>query len=319
MNNTFEEIRSLINSSGSIAISGHTSPDGDAVGACAALGMSLKEMGKEIKIILEPYSETFSVIPTGGLVSNDVDDGYLPELYISLDCGDKERLGKNKAVFEKAGHTINIDHHKSNTFFGELNYVEENSSSTCEIVFRLINGYYPVNADIAAAIYTGLVFDTGGFRHTSTGASTLKAAGELLEYDFDFNKIYNSIFFSRRFEEAKIMGTALTNLKLYYGGAVAASYATGEEMKACGAVSDDVSEISGYLKGIINTEVSVFVYEKEHGVFKASMRSENGVDVSKIAVMFGGGGHAKAAGCTVCGKEIDVVLKNILDKIGEEL
>ncbi len=316
--NDLEDIRKVIYESQSIAISGHTSPDGDAIGACAALGMSLSLMGKDVRILLETYSDSFDVIPVGGLVSHSAEDGYVPQLYIAVDCGDVERLGEFRSIFDKAENTVNIDHHKSNTFFAKTNFVDSISSSSSEIIFRLIDGHYQFNDDIAAALYAGIVFDTGGFRHTSTGAGTLKTASRLLEYDFNFNNIYNSLFYSRSFRAAKIMGVALSKLSEHFDGKVVASFVNYDDMLQCGANSDDVSEISGYLKSIKNTDVSVFIYEKKKGIFKVSMRSENGIDVAKVAVMFGGGGHEKAAGFTI-ERNIESVMNETLEKVGEQI
>lgn len=318
MNNTFDELRQTIELSQSIAISGHTSPDGDAIGACCALAMSLKELGKDVVVILDAYSDNFQQIPTNGLIIEEVDASYLPDLYIAVDCGDKERLGKNGKIFDETLYTINIDHHKSNTFFAKQNYVDDEASSTSELIFQLIYNYAPINADIAAAIYAGIVFDTGGFRHSSTSPITMAIVSELMEYDFNFTKIYNSIFHNRKFGEAKIMGVALCNLKENFGGRVVTSIVTDAEIKKCGVTKDDLSEISSYIKGVSGTMASVFIYEKETGVFKVSMRSDEPIDVSVIATKFGGGGHVRASGCTVKGNA-EEILKNILSEIEEQL
>lgn len=318
MNNTFDELRQTIELSQSIAISGHTSPDGDAIGACCALAMSLSELGKDVVVILEEYSENFQVIPTGGLVVTEVDEEYLPDLYIAVDCGDKERLGKNGKLFDETLYTINLDHHISNTFFAKQNYVDNEASSASEIIFQFIYNYAPINADIAAAIYAGIVFDTGGFRHSSTSPITMAIVSELMEYDFNFTKIYNSIFHSRKFGEAKIMGIALCNLNEVFDGRIVTSIVTAEEIKKCGVTSDELSEISSYIKSVSNTVASVFIYEKEPEIFKVSMRSEDPIDVSEISTKFGGGGHVRAAGCTIQGNA-EKILKDILSEIEKQL
>lgn len=318
MNNTFDELRQTIELSQSIAISGHTSPDGDAIGACCALAMSLAELGKDVVVILDEYAENFEIIPTGGFIVKDVDEEYLPDLYITVDCGDKERLGKNAKLFDETLYTINIDHHISNTFFAKQNYVDDEASSTSEIIFQLIYNYAPINANIAAAIYAGIVFDTGGFRHSSTSPITMAIVSELMEYDFNFTQIYNSIFHSRKFGEAKIMGVALCNLKQAFGGRIVTSIVTAEEINKCQVTSDELSEISSYIKGVSQTVASVFMYEKEPGTFKVSMRSEDLVDVSEVAVIFGGGGHIRAAGCTIKGNA-EEILKNVLSEIEKQL
>jgi Exopolyphosphatase-related proteins len=318
MNNTFDELRQTIELSQSIAISGHISPDGDAIGACSALAMSLTELGKDVVVILDEYQENFEIIPTGGLIVKNVDDEYLPDLYIAVDCGDKERLGTKAKLFDETLYTINIDHHKSNTFFAKQNYVDSEASSASEIVFQLIYNYAPITADIAAAIYAGIVFDTGGFRHSSTSPVTMAIVSELMEYDFNFTEIYNSIFHTRSFGEARIMGVALFNLKEVFDGRIVTSIVTDEEIKKCGVTSDELSEVSSYIKGVSGTVASVFMYEKKPGTFKVSMRSDDLVDVSQVAAKFGGGGHMRASGCTIDG-EANKILENILLEIEKQL
>ena len=228
-----------------------------------------------------------------------------------------ERLGGFKEAFAGSKIRINIDHHKSNTYFGDLNYVDTEASSTCEIIYKIVGDMLSSlnNADyIAGCIYSGIVFDTGGFRHTSTSSITLAAASELIKYKFDFSKIYNTIFNTRKFEEAKALGRAILNMEKLAGGEIVYSSMSQEEIKSCGTESDGLSEIINYLKGISGCKAAVFVYEKSTGVFKVSMRSEDDVDVSAVAQSFGGGGHAKAAGCTVEGSK-----KEILDKIIVEI
>ncbi len=306
---TFNEIRTLIEMSDVIAISGHTSPDGDAIGSCCALAMALKELGKETAVIIDEFPDVFHIIPTGGLLYHSLPEGFAPDLYIALDCGDIERLGKNKELFSEAPNTINIDHHRSNTEFGKLNYVDEDASSTSEIIFKLLYGYAPFNNDIASALYTGIIYDTGGFRHSSTTPATMAIAAELMEYDFNFSDIYNKVFFTRKMGEAKALGLAMERLERCLNGKGVYTYITLEDMKRLGVGSDDLHEITGFIKGIEGCEVSAFVYEKTPNAFKVSMRSDESFDVCKICGAFGGGGHIRAAGCTVEGNPMDIVEK----------
>ncbi len=320
-NDSLDKILNIIMSAKSVAVSAHTNPDGDAIGASCALAMAINDISqcKKAKVFLEKYSDTFNVIPSNGIVENCIYD-FKPDVYVALDCGDVERLGDFKENFKNAGTNINIDHHKSNTYFGTLNYADSLASSTSEIIYKMINGLFnsfknPNN--IAACIYSGIVFDTGGFRHTSTSPYTLLAASELIKYDFDFSRIYNTIFNTRKFAEAKALGKAIENMKSALNGNVIYSLMTMNDIKNCGADSNGLSEIISYFKGISNCEAAVFVYEKSENVFKVSMRSDN-IDVAEIAVKFGGGGHVKAAGCTIEGngdKIINDVVNSVLNKL----
>ena len=318
INNEFLEIRKTIELNNSIAISGHINPDGDAVGACAALAISLKLLGKDVCVIMEDYPDNFRTIPTQGLFVTQVASDYIPDLYIVLDCGDKERLGKNANLFDKALHTLNIDHHISNTYFTKENYVDTEASSASEIVFQLLYGYAPIDADIAAAIYAGIVFDTGGFRHSSTTPITMAIVSALMEYDFSFTEIYNSIFHSRSISEAKLLGIALSNLKEYFGGRCVATCVTKKDLEKIGAQGDGFSEISSYMKGIWGVVVVIVVHEKSDGLYKVSMRSDNPINVSEVAMTFGGGGHKLASGCVIEGNA-DEVIEKILREIEKQL
>ena len=176
MNDSFESILKEILSADTIGLAGHTNPDGDAIGACLALGGALEKAGKKVQVILESYADKYYLIPNGHLVCA-AEQAVVPELFIALDCGDAGRLGAALEVFEKAKRKINIDHHESNTYFGQLNYVAADASSTSEIVFQLLKDRLPMTAAEAAGLYAGLIYDTGGFRHSSTSSETMKIAG----------------------------------------------------------------------------------------------------------------------------------------------
>lgn len=299
MNHSLKEIRNSINQYHTIAIAGHTNPDGDAIGSCLGLAEALQKCGKKVMVLLEAYGGKYDVIPGKSFVMNEGYDSLEPELFLSLDCGDKERLGLAETVFHKAKCTINIDHHKSNTYFAELNYVEEGASSTSELVYRLLNGYLPMNQSTAAALYAGIIYDTGGFRHSSTSPATMEAAGNLMSYSIPFTQIYNLFFDSKSFSELKIIGKAFDNAQLLFDGRFVYTTITKKEMDECGSNKSELDTIVNFLKGVNGTLASCFFYEKQENEIKASFRCGENFDVCAIAQKFGGGGHIKAAGCTI--------------------
>lgn len=297
-NDSFEQIMECILSAKTIALAGHLNPDGDAIGACLALGGALEKAGKQVQVILEKYADKYHLIPNGHLVCT-AEEAAIPELFVSLDCGDEGRLGDAFAVFQKAEKKINIDHHESNTYFGELNYVAAKASSTSEIVYNLLEGRLPITAAEAAGLYAGLIYDTGGFRHSSTSPETMKIAGELMGYGIPFTNIYNRFFDARSFSELKLMGRALDNAELLYDGAVVCSTITTAEIEALGGSSKELDAIINYLKGVLGAKIACFFYEKTETDVKGSFRGNDGYDVCALAQKFGGGGHVKAAGCTI--------------------
>lgn len=315
MGNSFLEIQKIINSCNAIVIGGHTNPDGDAIGACLALAMSLEKMGKRVVVLLEPYSKKYDILKGKELIAPpDAYESIEPELFISLDCGDKERLGVAMSVFDKAEQTICIDHHKSNTLFAQVNYVEEAASSTSELIYRLIKDAMPINQDIAAALYAGIIYDSGGFRHSSTSATTMKCAGELMEYGIPFPAIYHRFFDSRTFSEIKIVGKALENAKRLFNGRFIYTMISNQEIEACSSTNKELDSIVNYIKGVEGAKVSCFLYEKEENVIKASFRSEDGFDVCALSQKFGGGGHMKAAGCSIEGT-LEAALQSIIKEM----
>ena len=297
-NDSLEKIREIISAYQDIVLCGHTNPDGDAIGASLSLAASLHKMGKNVQVLLEPYSKKYDVIPNKNLIV-EKDAVKEVELFIALDCGDMGRLQGIEDIFYGAKCTINIDHHASNSYFGEYNYVEENASSTSEIVFKLLQGHFPMDEGIAEGLYAGLIYDTGGFRHTSTTPFTMRAAAELMSYDIPYTKIYNALFDSRTFSEMKIMGRAFDKAESYFDGKVISSSITMQDIEDCHGTSKELDAIINYLKGVNDTKIACFLYEKNKMDVKASFRGNDGYDVCALARKFGGGGHVKAAGCTI--------------------
>ncbi|MCD8037429.1 MAG: bifunctional oligoribonuclease/PAP phosphatase NrnA [Clostridiales bacterium] len=305
MNNSFDEIIEEIENSQNIAVAGHISPDGDAVASCCALAMALEKKGKTVDVLLEPVPEKFKSIPYSDKVINTVPDNDF-DLFISLDCGDESRLGE-RAELIKRTFTINIDHHVSNTYFGRLNFVDGDASSTSELIYRLLDGWCNIDRDIAYALYTGIIFDTGCFKHSSTSPFTMQIAGELMTYNIPFTEIQERFFYSHTAVEAKLLGTAIDNMVILCGGRLAVSKLSIDEMAKHGGSSKDADAIVSYIKNTDGVDAAVFFYEKGPGEIKASMRSNEAVNVSQIAIKFGGGGHVMASGCTLHGKFEDVM------------
>lgn len=316
-NNSLEEIRAVIDKYDDIILCGHSNPDGDAIGANLAMATALSLKGKNVKVLLEDYFGKYDAIPNKHFIVSDKDiDLDNIGLFISLDCGDIGRFEHIKHIFDKAVDTINIDHHKSNPYFGKYNYVFENSSSTCEIVYGIIENYAPINKEVATALYSGLIFDTGGFRHSSTSPETMRIAGELLKQDIPFNDIYIKFFDSKSFSEVELMGKGINNTKLVHNGDVVYTTITNNEIEECNGNHQELDGIINYIKGIDGVKIACFFYEKPTGnIVKVSFRSDDGYDVSAFAQKFGGGGHVKASGCSFKDKPIEEVVDYILEEI----
>lgn len=320
----------LIDQANTIALSGHIRPDGDCVGSCMGFYNFLKENypEKETVLYLEKIAGSFDFLKNKDQVvfyEDYPEDAPVYELFISLDCGSPDRLGKAEPIFHEAVHRVVIDHHISNTNFGELNIVEPEASSTCEVLFFLLEegckGTSPsckISKSAAEALYLGIVHDTGVFRHSCTGVSTMDAARDLIEKGIPFTKIIEDSYYAKTYLQNQILGRCLLESFLMLKGKVIASCLDQKTMNFYGAEPYDLDGIVDQLRSTKGVEVAVFVYETGFHEHKISMRSNGGVDVSKIAVYFGGGGHKKAAGCTMYGTYQDV-LSNLAGHIEAQL
>lgn len=292
-----KRIGQIIADSDDIVISAHIGPDGDAIGSVSALLLMLKKMGKQVSAVLDTFPEKFRQVPGAEMIKTEMGKADC-KTFISLDCGDKQRLGRFAESFDKAPKSINIDHHVSNDFFGQENYVDGDASATAEIIYTLTEACpaFALDAEVATALYVGLMYDTGGFRHPSTTSYTYMAAAKLIDCGVNFSQVFKDFFYTRRFEETQIFARALENIRRGCGGKLAWTSITTAELRQAGARLSELDDVVNYVKSIAGCKIAVFYYEKGDGEFKASFRSEPGYDVSKLAIQFGGGGHKNAAG-----------------------
>ncbi|MCL2565545.1 MAG: bifunctional oligoribonuclease/PAP phosphatase NrnA [Defluviitaleaceae bacterium] len=296
--NVIKQIIEEIYGSTTIAIAGHVSPDGDAVASCLALAMSLNKLGKEIVVLLEEIPKRYHFIGGNEFVKTDDLSGLMPDLFISCDCGAKERMGRFARVFDKTDKTIVIDHHISNISYGKINYVDASSSSASEMVYDILEQMGNMNKEIAQALYTGIIFDTGGLRFKSTSPDTMVKVAKLMSYGIPFNTIYTDIMLSHTYTEAMILSKAIGNMKFMEDLPVTYSHITKEDMDNVGASRADLEGICEYLLNTKGSEIAVFISQSGECQSRASFRSL-GFDVNIVASHWGGGGHANAAGATI--------------------
>ncbi len=300
MNDTFDKIKEVLQHCQNIAIGGHQNPDGDAVGACFALAYALRKQGKTVSVVLEEYSKKYDMISEKELIlSKSCYHTAEFDAFVALDSGDKQRLGDAEILFDKSKYKINIDHHVSNTYFGEYNYVNGDASSTSEIVYQFLRYDSVLDKQIASALYAGILYDTAGFRHSSTSPATMSAAAELMTYSIPANKIYTTFFDNRTFSELKLLGRAFEKAQKYFNENVIYTFLTQNDIEECHGTNKEIDSVVNFIKGVENIKIACFIYQKGENEVKASFRGEDGFDVCKLAQHFGGGGHVKAAGCTI--------------------
>lgn len=294
-----------------VGIAGHVRPDGDCIGSCMALYEYIKNNKqafgiKHIDVRLETIGNEFHILKNTEIIKNIFEDTEPYDVFISLDCGSIDRLGKAQKYFKEAKKTINIDHHISNDFFGDVNYIIPEASSTCEVLYGLLEEE-KITKQIAECLYLGIIHDTGVFKHSNTSKWTMEVAGVLMGKGIEFSKIIDKTFFQKTFMQNQLLGRCLMESFLVLDGKVVVSVVTSKVLDFYKASSGDTDGIIDQLRLTKGTQVAIFIYEIEPGRYKVSMRSNEEVNVSKIAVYFGGGGHIKAAGCTMNGSVHDVI------------
>ena len=315
-----EKIEKIIAGKKKIGLAGHIKPDGDCVGACTALYTYLTEHDKQltVKMYLENVPETFSYLKNVDKIETYDEKGQEEfDLFIALDSSDLERLGNAAAYFQQAKETVCIDHHISNLKYADYNYVVDTASSTCEVLYEMLDEQ-KIDKEIAQSLYTGIVHDSGVFKYSNTSARTMEIGGKLMEKGIPYSKIIDESFYERTYLQNQILGRTLLESVLFLNGKCIFSAVRKPEIEFYQITNQDTHGIVEQLRNTKGVECALFLYEVEEMKFKVSMRSNAIVDVSKIALFFGGGGHVRAAGCTMSGTMHDVV-NNLAKHIESQL
>lgn len=298
-----------------IVMTGHTSPDGDAICSIFALANALKKWGKNCIIILEEYADTYDYIDGHKMVFKGSKEEILKldvKLFISADCGSLDRFDDLKDLYDKADKRVNIDHHISNNNFGDINIVNTKASSTCEIMFEIISQMGLLDKNIATALYTGIIFDTSGFKHNTTSERTHIIASELLSYGVDNSFIHTRLLYTHTFTNAKLLAKTILNASIKNG--IVVGTLSKEDITSLGKDAYMQTEgISGYLLDIKDVDIAIFIYQKDNLSVKVSFRAKN-FNVNIIAKSFGGGGHKLASGATF-NTSIEEAKRLVLDEI----
>lgn len=308
------KIREELEGAEKIAISGHIRPDGDCVGSCMGMYLYLTKIwpNKKIDVYLETPSEIFNFIKGVDKIKKADGTKHNYDACIAIDCN-AERLGDAEPIFWGAKKRINIDHHISNNGDGDVNYIVAEASSASELVYDVIEDDM-LDVDIAMAIYTGIIHDTGIMQYSSTAPKTLRVVARLLEFGFDFPKLIEETFYQKTYIQNQVLGRTLMESILMLDGRVIVGRIDQSQMKLYGVTSKDFDGIVNQLRYTKGVDISVFMYEIEPGTYKISMRSNGVIDCSKIAVSLGGGGHVRASGVTIEG-DYDTVIDKIISRV----
>lgn len=315
------KISSYLDEVKTVGIAGHVNPDGDCVGSTLALYLYLKENYPNISadLYLETVRPEFMFLTDISEYRETYDGQKEYDLFITLDASTADRIGVAAAAFEKAKETLCIDHHISNKGYAKNNYIVPDASSASEVLYHMLDDE-KISLAAAESLYLGIVHDTGVFQYSNTSGDTLRIAAALIEKGVPFTKIIEETFYQKTYVQQQILGRTLMESIRLIDGKCIVGIVTKKEMDFYNVTKQDLDGIVNQLRLTKGVEVAIFVYETGFQEFKVSLRSNSAVDVNKVAMAFGGGGHVRAAGCTMHGRAYDVVnnLTYYIDKMLED-
>lgn len=313
INDEILKFKEQLNEASSIALISHLDPDGDNLGSLTALSKSLLNLGKKVyPIEFDKIPENLKFLPNLDLLSENTDINI--DMIICLDCANYERLGNIDELFNKARYRINIDHHQSNEFYGDVNIVKKGYSSTCELVFDVINEVnLPIDEEISMSLLTGISTDTGRFLYSATTADTLSKASKLVEYGADMMKINELIYQSKKFEAQLLENEILSKTEIY-NDYVAIGFVMTDQLNKYNVEISDIDSVINTFRDTDKIKISVLIKQQTENEYKVSFRSKGNIDVGSIAKNLGGGGHKNAAATRIAG-DYDAVLNKIKEEI----
>lgn len=294
---TLDNILEEIKKANSIVILTHENPDGDAIGSVLALYIALQKMGKKADMVVPEVPKSYLFLPYTDQIKKQGEECY--DLAIALDCATIKLLNGFANYFETAKVKVTIDHHSTNTMFGDYNYINPDSPACAQILLTVLD-YFGVEIDkeMGSCILTGIITDTGGFQYQNTTPETFEFASDLLKRGVNVSDIYKRVMNTKTRANFELRKRAIDRLEFLEDGKIAYTYITKQDQLEVNAESGDYEGIVEEGRAIEGVEVSVFLRENDKG-YKVSLRSNSYVNVSDVCLMFGGGGHIRAAGCTL--------------------
>ena len=310
-----ERVIRLIQSSRDIYLGTHVRPDGDALGSLLGLALALEAQGhRAAALCADPPPDDYLFLPGARRISADPPQ-WRAQLGVVVDCDGLSRLGRLEPTFAALPHLVDIDHHATDHAFGEVRLIDPGVGATAEIIYRLFRPLgVALDGDIASCLYAAILTDTGRFCYGNTTADSLRIAARLAAAGADPHYIARKIYEERSVAAMHLLGRALTRLSPNLDSQVVSSMLTRRDFVETGAASAHTEGIIDHLRAIGGPRVALLFVETEHGEVRVSLRSDGTLDVSRIALGFGGGGHAMAAGCTMRGST-DQVRDQVLSAV----
>lgn len=313
----YQNVINEIKKAKTIAIISHINPDGDTIGSSLAIYNALKMYGKQPYIFCDdPIVGRISIFNGKENYNAAKLDRY--DLSIAVDCADMERMGNSISEYRKGRKKMVIDHHKTNNRYGDINVLEIKAAATAQIVTKILNQMHLLNDEIAMLLYSGLITDSGGFSFSNVTTETMQVASILLNYNFEAHKLCEHFMKKVKFNVYQLKSRVLSAAKFYDNNTIGIITFRQSDFEETGT---DLTCTEGIINNIINIigiKVAVSISEVTDKDYKVSIRTGDDVDSSKIAMVFGGGGHKNASGLRISGFYEDVVdklLKAVRDEI----
>jgi len=313
MNQTIQQLKN----SNNVFLCSHINPDGDAIASVIAMGLSLASLQKETTLYNEsPIPAVYRFLPSVKQIVRHIDRQTIYDTAIVLDCGDLQRIGKAASFVSRIPVIINIDHHVSNTRFGDFRLIDFSACATVAIIYRLLKQMeLPITKDIATLIYTGILTDTGSFRFSNTNKLAFAICKEMIDIGVDPYYVARNVYETFSPGYIKLLHKALGSIEISKNGKLSMITLTQEMLDEAGARPEEVNGLINYAKAINNVKIAVLIHRisdtkgtkgKAQGRFHVSLRSDGTVDVAAFASSFGGGGHYRAAGFSIESSIVDL-------------
>lgn len=312
-----------IEKSRSICVVGHIRPDGDCIGSQLGLTLALRAAGKQVTCWnQDAMPQKLAFLDRDGLVERPR-KGKKFDCVIATDCASFERLGTVCDAIAERKLFINIDHHTSNTAYGELNWISDREASTGELIFKLMKAAgWPITPDIADCLFTAVSTDTGSFAYATTKPDTYRIGGELVELGANLAKICDEVYQSYPLPRVKLLRHVYNSFRLTQNDQIGYFWLKKKDYARTGAVPDDSEGLIDHIRDIQPVVIACLFEEVEPELTRISLRSKDPrVDVNSIASLFGGGGHRAAAGARIAGRPMSVqrrvigAIRNALNKL----
>lgn len=300
INSVITQMAEELRKASKVALFSHVSPDGDCIGSMLGIGLALEALGKEVAMFNpDPIPRNLSFLPGVDKIVQSMPDP-LPETLLFVDCADLQRVQLQREDLPADAVILNLDHHISNQNFGRINWVDSQAAASGELAYVLVRRLnVELTQEIAANLYTALLTDTGSFKYANTTAKTHQIAGELMETGISLGDIHHFVFDQTPMVKLELLRRGLNQLQFFAEGQLGMMTLRKQDFEESGAEESLSEGLIDHARTVEGVEVAVLLKEVKPDVVRVSLRSNRWFDVNRIADGFGGGGHQRAAGCTL--------------------